>query len=72
MSGICRTVCDVLEIGRTEEFSALHAAAANDAPARAEGRDEHWTKSVAAGSRAFVQGVADQLGTRALNSPLKK
>ncbi len=65
-------VCDVLEIGSIEELSGLYEAAVNDALARVEGRDERWTKSVAVGSRAFVQGVASELGARALRRTVRR
>lgn len=65
-------VRQVLEIDRIEELAVLYEAAVNDALARAEGRDERWTKSVAVGSREFVQGMASKLGARAIRRTMRR
>lgn len=59
-------LCEALEIDHIAALAEISERAVEDAIARGSSRDDRWTRSVAVGSKDFVERVAQQLGVRAL------
>ncbi len=59
-------LCEVLEIGHVAALPVAYERVVQETLSKGSIRDDRWTRSVAVGSKEFVERVAADLGTRAL------